>query len=253
MNLIRVLLTSLKKTQCRVLFSRISDFLSSKHDSFLFTQFFNAALDIIQAKIGKPADPSPSSKSPPSNCCHIKFDNKALDFINLNKIFKDKQVRDALPRNLRDDVPTVVYQLTSSIRSKIFNYKKFVQSIEVDKFIQDNSILPCECHLSPYLNHQHGHVITGDLNIVTDKNLRNLLSKGPKYREPFPFSFEKAKENIQLGLNDTIDTWSNKAQVTPEAFKEWKSTVTSAIDRRILSFSKKIACYSHRTITYSNH
>ena len=241
MNLIRVLLSSLKKAHCRILFNSIQDFLSSKHESFRYVQFFDAALDIVKSKIGKPVESSSSSKTPPSNCCHIEFDNKALDFINLNKIFKDKDIRSKLPHNLRDDLPTVVYRLKDTIRSKVFNYKKFVQSIDVDKFINDNSILPCECHSSPFTNAHHGHVITGDLNIVTDNNLRNLLSKGPKYREPLPFSCEKAKHNILNGIDTLIETWSNKASITPEAFKEWRSNVTDAINSRIstLTDSKK--------------
>ena len=239
MNLIRVLLTSLKKNQCHILFNRISDFLASKHDTYLYVQFFNAALDIIQAKIGKHVDVSPIPKPPPSNCCHVKFDNKALDFINLNKIFKDKSIRDTLPTALRDDVPTVVYQLTNSIRSKMFNHKKFVQSIEVNKLLIDDSILPCECHDSPYLNQHHGHIITGDLSIVSDLKLRNLLSKGPKYREPLPFSCKKARENILKGLADTIATWSNKARIAPALFAEWKLAVIKAMDHRISTFYKK--------------
>ena len=156
MNLIRVLLSSLKKGHCKILFNSLQDFLSSKHDSFRYVQYFDAALDIIKSKIGKPLESSTSPRSSPTNCCHIEFDNKALDFINLNKIFKDKNIRSTLPSSLKDDLPTVVYKLKDTIRSKVFNYKKFVQSIDVEKLINDSSSLPCECQSSPFINEYHG-------------------------------------------------------------------------------------------------
>ena len=30
----------------------------------------------------------------------------------------------------------------------------------------------------------HGHVITGDLRVIENAKLRELVAKGPKYREP---------------------------------------------------------------------
>ena len=239
MNLIRVLLSSLRKAHCRILYDRINDFLSSKHDTYRFFQFFDAALDIIKSKIGKPEIiPSPF-KAPPSNPIHIEFNNKALDFIFLQKILRDKEISSALPAEFRKDTPTVIYKLTDTIRSKLFNYKKFVQSFDVDSFISDNSVLPCDCDHSAFKNSDHGHIICGDLNIVSDVKLRDLIAKGPKYREPLPFSCGKAKESILTGLDKCIAAWSNKAGVTTEAFKLWKHLVLDRIDKRISSCSYK--------------
>ena len=52
-----------------------------------------------------------------------------------------------------------------SIRSKLFNYKDFVQTLNVDAFIEDNNTLPCDCHNSPFMDSDHNHILTGDLNI----------------------------------------------------------------------------------------
>ena len=235
MNLIRVLLSSLKISHCRILFDRISDFLSEKHDTFLHTQFFKAGLDILTSKIGKPPKISVVHKCPPSNRIHISFNNKAIDFINIQKILRDKDIRNSLPHHLRTSSHTVIYQLSDTIRSKLFNYKKFVQSFDVDAFIADNSVLPCECDHSPFVNADHGHVISGDLNIVSDAKLRNLIAKGPKYREPLPFSCSKAKHDILTGIDNFIDTWSNKEGMPITAFSDWKNMIISKINDRISS------------------
>ena len=235
MNLVRVLLASVKKSSCRVLFDRLTDFLSNKHDSFRYFQFFHAALDIIKSKIGKPPPRKVSKKAAPTNRCHISFDNKAIDFINMNRILKDKEIVNTLPSNLRSDSPTVVYQLTDTIRSKLFNYKDFVQSIDVDAFLADSSILPCDCEHSPFVNDHHGHVLSGDLNIIPDPKLRSLLAKGPKYPEPLPFSCDRSKEEILVGLDACIDSWSCKVGVDKTAFLDWRNCIAERIDSRILS------------------
>ena len=233
MNLIRVLLSSLKKSSCKLLFSNITDYLSNKNESFLFSQYFNAALDILTSRLGTLPNQHRSTKTPPSNRCHITFNNKAVDFINLQKILHDKDVANCLPRDLRKDTPMVVYELTDTIHSKLFNHKKFVQSLDVDSFLTDNSILPCVCGGYSFLNQDHSHIITGNLEIVTDIKLRNLISKGPNYREPVQFSCENAKEEILKGLDKCIDTWSNKVGLPVAAFKDWKETINSRIDDRI--------------------
>ena len=30
----------------------------------------------------------------------------------------------------------------------------------------------------------HGHIVTGDLRVIENKKLRNLICKGPNFREP---------------------------------------------------------------------
>ena len=246
-NLIRVLLSSLKRSSCRILFGKISDFISNKHDTYRFFQFWYAALDIIRFKIGKPSQSVKSKKAAPANRCHISFNNKALDFISFGRILRDKEVIKALPSNLRQDSPTIVYQLTDTIRSKLFNYKEFVQSIDVDAFLADNSILPCDCASSSFVNHDHGHIMSGDLNIISDPKLRSLISKGPKYREPLPFSCDRAKDEILVGLDNCIDSWCNKAGLPKASFREWKEMIIDRINKRISSLDerrKKTSFYS---------
>ena len=237
MNLIRVLLSTLKKSNCKTLYGRISEYLVDKHDSFLYIQYFQAALDILSSKLGKPSTPPPIVKNTPSNGCHILFDNKAIDFINVQRIFRDKEVLNSLPTDLRKNSPMVVYELTESIHSKLFNYKKFVQSLDVDSFLVDNTILPCECQQSPFINHDHNHIITGNLDIINDSKLRNLVTKGPKYREPSQFSCERAKLEIMKGIEHCMESWSNKIGLTLEVFKDWKDKINLKIDERITSLA----------------
>ena len=63
----------------------------------------------------------------------------------------------------KDAVPMVTYKLQQSIRSKLFNHEKFVESFNINTFIQNATILSCHCENSPFNDPEHGYVLIGDL------------------------------------------------------------------------------------------
>ena len=70
------------------------------------------------------------------------------------------------------------YTYTKPIASKIFNHKKVLENFT---FMEIKSKPPeCSCSSSPFQYSPAGHVVTGDLNIIDNAKLRDLLSKGPK-------------------------------------------------------------------------
>ena len=77
------------------------------------------------------------------------------------------------------------------------------------------------------------------MGIVPDDSLRNLLSKGPKYREPLTFSCDNAKTSILNGVESMVSNWSSRVGISKEAFKEWKACVAQAVDDRISSLKEK--------------
>ena len=111
---------------------------------------------------------------------------------------------DNLPSNFNiSDIPIVVYNRNLSIRLTLFNYKQFVLHLNTDEFLKDpNSIKCCgNKYDNAFINDHHIHIITGNLNIVNNERLCQLISKGPKYREPKPICFVEAREKIQTGID----------------------------------------------------
>ena len=107
--------------------------------------------------------------------------------MTLAQILRSKEVRDNLPFNFNiSDIPMVVYNLNPSIGSTLFNNKPFVHHLNIDEFLTDPTSIKCYCNKygHSFINNHYGHIITGDLNIVSNERLRQLISKGPKYREP---------------------------------------------------------------------
>ena len=116
-----------------------------------------------------------------------------MDKIGLSKILNKQENMDKLPDKFKSDENgkiCVTYKLGSSIRNKIFNYEDTVESINVQ---EPPDLTRCTCSQSEFKDPDHGHIITGNLNIVEDEKLRNLLSKGPNYREPKLIRYNQCK------------------------------------------------------------
>ena len=194
MNFIRYSLASMKKSSLKLVADLVNDYLATPKSNFNHLQWYLAILEIIECKLYKP--PKEKVKhSPSSNICHVIFENKAIELINLARIFHDNDVINALPRiPEKFDTPTVVYSLSQPIRSKIFNFNKFSSELDTTAFVKDNSIVPCACQGSSFVDSHHNHVVSGDLRIVKKSKLRKLLTRGPKYREPTPLDWVKARD-----------------------------------------------------------
>ena len=80
------------------------------------------------------------------------------------------------------------------MRNNILNYKDkdIVNLVYIDKEVQLslNTNL-CDCEKSKFCNRHHKH-ITEDLRIIENKKPRELLIKGPNYRETRSKSFSRA-------------------------------------------------------------
>jgi len=58
---------------------------------------------------------------------------------------------------------------TTTIATKIFNYKKVFQDLNIDDFKFKSP--DCTCASSPFIYNPAGHVITGDINSINDTSL----------------------------------------------------------------------------------
>ena len=83
-------------------------------------------------------------------------------------------------------------------------------------------------------------MITGNPNHIPEARVRNIISKGPKYRCSSNIDFPKCRREIAASLNDFSNRWCKREYVEPDALKEWKINIFKIIATRI-SF------YSHNT------
>ena len=86
---------------------------------------------------------------------------------------------------------------------------------------------------SSHLCQPCGHVITGDFSIIPNSKLRDLIAKGPKYREPCKVDWDK---NLSL-LCEVVDQyalqWAEREMVELSVLSSWKEMVKGQIKEHI--------------------
>ena len=229
----RVSLFSLKKSHLKALADKLIDILPTCDDDL--HQLYAMALDVINSRIYTPPK-SKEKRKPAKYQIKLPFSSKAMDFINLSKILHNNKIMD-LGQNLisEEDIPMVVYKLQQPIRSSILNYNKFVSTLNLDNFDRNPESIPCHCSDfdDKFCDPHHKHIVTGDLNIIINVSLRNLIAKGPNFREPQKIDFDDARNSVLDRLDSFIDTIS-KVKKTPQAsFLPWKEAVVENIDKNI--------------------
>ena len=136
----------------------------------------------------------------PKHFMKIKFLNKAVDAINLLALLQSTSVTDKIPVYFRDKEPPIVsHEYTSTVASKIFNFAPALSNLNVSEYLSNSQT--CQCEESKFCYEPHAHVITGDLRVIENAILRELVSKGPKYREPNRVNW-KATETMFLESTD---------------------------------------------------
>ena len=203
-------------------------------------RWYELLIDTFYTKVYKEKKLIP--KKSPREIFPIYFHNKGLERIKLNKILRDKEVISKLPLQLQKlEPPAIVYKLSPTIRNKIFNYKKTVESIDInDKITYGTNIPYCDCADSPFVDSDHGHIITGDLRLIENNHLRKLLSKGPNYREPKRINFRKCRDVIEQGLQTYSDTLLSKFDLQENDILAWKNEVLQKVERKTASLKHKV-------------
>ena len=237
-NEFRKLLDSLRHPNLRKLAVEANSRLSTCDDHL--KRWYNLLIDIYFTKVY--IEEKCKIKKAPKHILPIFFHNKGLEFIQLKKILRNSEVISKLPDQIRsEDPPSIVYNLSSTIRSKIFNYKETVNDIDINDQLTYGTKLPnCDCQYSPFVDSDHGHIVTGDLRIIENQHLRKLISKGPNYREPRNINWKKCKEAVEDGTDAFANTISAKCNLRYIDIVPWRNKILQMVDAKITYLKRKL-------------
>ena len=170
------------------------------------------------------------------NYMNLMFHNKGMDMINFPRILNSKKVMAAVPNYLRGPPPIVSYTYTRTIAGKIFNNRKVVNELNMDC---GTAGMVCSCNSSRYKYESCGHVVTGDLSIIKDVKLRNLISKGPAHREQNSIDWRLNLKNCKAAVSRHAKKWAKEANVDRHVLRDWKETVYKFIDEKVASLKQR--------------
>lgn len=118
----------------------------------------------------------------------MEYKGDIFDRINFNKIFNNNRVKDIIRNSsTKEFIPfRVVYTYKRPISSTIFNYNQFLKNTNLESC---RNILSRDCicrreksKYKSFIDTTHEHIITGNLNIIENYQLKEILKKGTKYR-----------------------------------------------------------------------
>ena len=137
-----------------------------------------------------------------------------------------------MPTYFKEKEPPIIpYTSTKTIASKIFNLSSTLSGLDYHQFHKNPS--KCECNTSNHLYQPYGHVITGDLSIIPNSKVRDLIAKGLKYREPCRVDWEKNLSLLCEDVDQYALQWARREMVALSVLSSWKEMVKGQIDERI--------------------
>ena len=140
-------------------------------------------LDTAQYRLFRPVHSDLLSTDFKTHFIKLNFINKGIDAVNLPPILRSKSVTETVPTYFKEKEPPIIsYTYTKPIASKVFNFPSTLSGLDYHQF--HNSPFQCERNTSSHLCQPYGHVITGDLSIIPNSKLIDVIAKGPKHRAP---------------------------------------------------------------------
>ena len=166
----------------------------------------------------------------------VPFIHKAVEKVGIKEIINHRDVKVYLPTKVKKIAIRTVFSYGPMIGRKIFNYNKVLKNL-TNKDLKNDT---CDCHtnFAEFIYKPHGHVHTGDLNIIQNKDLRNIMSKGAKYR--LTPSITKAKlishlEETLISLKEKLISYS---KINEACFDNWFDIFKNKIKKRCKSLKK---------------
>ena len=160
--------------------------------------------------------------------CIVQFVNKFVDQVDFKKIFENPDVVSASPfKSQYLSKPRIAFKYPISIRSKVLNYREVYQ----EETNPDDTV--CNCKNSKFIDNDHGHIITGDLSIVSNPSLRTLLQKGLNYRDQAAPSVKKAFAAIKSAIVLYCNKMAARFSMNIVNFREWQHMILAEVQKQL--------------------
>ena len=112
--------------------------------------------------------------------CSVPFVHNVMEGMGLVDLFKRRDVKNYLPHSAKKFAIRTTFSYGPTIGSKLFNYNKVLNKLDhLSSVFED-----CDCNTryKEFVYQPHGHVHTGQLDIIENSQLRNVMTKGAKFR-----------------------------------------------------------------------
>ena len=212
--------------------SQRRDFLEKFANSQIFKDLSWEIRYLIENKVAFAKKIGPTKKEVDLVTWKVDFSHKILEEINIQSLYNLKEVRQLLPTQLKNRRPfRKVFTYGRTIGSKILNYNKCLK--EAGEMTYDEMMnMKCDCQMSEFVNSHHGHIMTGNLDIIRDDRLKEVCSYGTKFREVPRLNLALVKDKFKSNVDNLITSFVRKYKIPKIRFKEWQIRFVDIVNNR---------------------
>jgi hypothetical protein len=129
--------------------------------------------DLAKFRLNKHCRDSVQSENRRSTRGYLKlqFHDKGIEMVNPPRILNSKPVADTIPSFLSHKEPPIVTRTLILQNLFFFNFKQCIQNLDFDVVTNNMS---CNCGNFIYMDKSIGHVLTGSLSIIKERNSESL-------------------------------------------------------------------------------
>ena len=212
-------------------------FVSSVH----FQQLDRKIKYILENRIAYIRKVEPVRKKSEGVLWKVDFTHKIMEDLNIRAVYNKRELLGLLPTELRKkDSFRLIFRYGRSIASKILNYNQVLKDLQ-DISYEEIEGMNCHCDGSVWVDTNHGHIMTGNLDIIEDEALRDLCRHGTKFREVPLLNSGKIKEEMKVSVDNLITKLASKHKIPKGRLKQWREGFLKQINDKIdfLAKSKK--------------
>ena len=111
-------------------------------------------------------------------------------------------------------------------------YRQTLENLNVSSW--SNNKPDCQCSTSTFKDNHHEHVVTGNLNVIPDNDVRKILKMGTNFRTPK----RRIKAKIISQLEESLDSYVAKIAKADEdvhRYDNWKNTIINLVQHKLNS------------------
>ena len=192
-------------------------------DVTLNQQFLYMCLDMFNYKFNPHTHvTNPVIKTGPEFLLKLNFTHKIIEDINIESFIHSNSFTSLYPLQ-KTHTPTVVYTYLPPNGLSIFNYTEVFKNTNFTDFVNsfNQSMLnnpPCLCKNSIYKDPHHNHIITGNMDIIENTNLKKLFLLGPKHRTVPVLNIDKIYKQLVTDFKSCLQSWCRKSHMPESNF-----------------------------------
>ena len=166
--------------------------------------------------------------------CTIPYVHRVIESMGIRGILKSKDLNAYLPHISRKFKIRTTFSYSTTVGRRILNYNKVLNKLTKE----DLTVSSCDCNskYAKFVYAPHGHVHTGQLDIIDNLDLRRIMAMGAKFRLTPSVTKAKIWNSLSESMIKLKKKFSRKCKIKEECFDIWFDILMKKIKKRFHTF-----------------